>query len=126
MITTARSALDVGIKAARAGHRTGDIGAVIQKFVEEEGLNVVRDLAGHGVGYSPHEEPYIPNYGRRGTGAELVPGMVIALEPMVTSGSGQVKLLSDEFTYVTREGEFASHFEHTIAITENEPIILTE
>ncbi|MFA5737041.1 MAG: type I methionyl aminopeptidase [Candidatus Paceibacterota bacterium] len=125
LIKVAKQALEVGIKAAKSNGHIGDISAAIQKYVEGEDLNVVRELAGHGVGYAVHEDPFVPNYGRPHTGEKLKPGLVLAIEPMVTAGSGRIVLEEDGFTFSTRKGENSAHFEKTIAITEKGVIILT-
>lgn len=118
-------ALLVGIYEAVAGNRTGDIGAAISEFVKPFKYGVVRDLAGHGVGRAIHEDPFIPNYGKRGTGALLEPGMVVALEPMLTQGGAPTIVDADGYTVRTADGSRAAHFEHTILITEGEAEILT-
>ena len=125
LIQVTREALEAGIKAARPGNHIGDIGAAISAVVKKTKFSLAKDLAGHGVGYSVHEEPYVPNVGERGTGEELVPGMVIAIEPMVNTGKGDIKVLKDGYTIVTKDGSRSAHFEHTVAITENGNIILT-
>ncbi|MCX6813484.1 MAG: M24 family metallopeptidase, partial [Candidatus Azambacteria bacterium] len=104
----------------------GDIGYVIENYVEREGLSVVKVLVGHGVGFAVHEEPSIPNYGKIGEGPVLKSGMVLAIEPMVTLGSGEVELSKDGFGYETVDGSFSAHFEHTVAVTDNGCLILTE
>jgi len=121
LIRVTREALDVGIKSARAGQTTGDIGVAIQKFVTPYGYGIVRELAGHGVGHDVHEYPFVPNYGEPGEGEVLEPGMVLALEPMFTLGTDQIKLGKDKFTYLTKDGSLSAHFEHTIVITESGP-----
>ena len=126
MIKTAEEALDAGIFAAMPGKRVGDISTVIEKVIKGAGFKVVKELAGHGVGYSPHEDPFVPNYGKAGTGPELVPGLVIAIEPMVTNGSGEINLEPDEFTFTTRDGKLATHAEKTIVITETGAEVLTK
>jgi methionyl aminopeptidase len=90
------------------------------------GYGIVKILSGHGVGYSVHEDPYVPNFGRAGTGEKLVPGMVIAIEPMINLGTGEVFVTEDEYTYITADGKISAHFEHTVAITEKGPAILTK
>ncbi len=120
-----KEALRIGISKAKVGNTLGDIGSVIQEFVEKNGFNVVRDLVGHGIGRELHEEPQILNYGEKGTGPELIKGMVIAIEPMVVTGDWKIKNSKDGFAFVTRDGSLAAHFEHTVAITEQKPIILT-
>lgn len=126
MIRVAEEALEAGIWAAVPGKKIGDISVAIEKVIKGAGFSVVRELAGHGVGYSPHEDPFVPNYGKAGTGPELVPGLVIAIEPMVTSGSGDIDVADDEFTFVTSDGHLATHAEKTIVITETGAEILTK
>lgn len=126
LISINKEALSVAIKAARVGNTVGDIGYAIQEFVKPYGYGIIKILAGHGVGYSVHEEPYVPNYGKRGEGPTLVPGMVLAIEPMLTLGGDEVAVTEDEYTYVTHDGSLASHFEHTIAITEEGTVVLTK
>ncbi|OHE23448.1 MAG: type I methionyl aminopeptidase [Syntrophobacterales bacterium RBG_19FT_COMBO_59_10] len=113
------------IRQAQAGNRLGDVSAAVQERVEADGFSVVRDFVGHGIGRSLHEEPQIPNYGMRGRGIELRPGMVLAIEPMVNEGSYRVKILPDGWTVVTEDGKLSAHFEHSVAITENGPDILS-
>lgn len=125
LIEGTKEALFAGIRAARAGNRIGDIGAAIEKVATRLNLNLAEGLAGHGVGYEVHEDPYVPNTGEAGTGELLVPGMVIAIEPMLVLGSGKITLQKDGYTFSTRDGKKSAHFEHTIAITESEPLILT-
>lgn len=115
-----------GIEKARAGNRIGDIGHAIQTQAERNGYSVVRDLVGHGVGQKLHEEPQVPHYGNVNTGLVLKPGLVIAIEPMINAGVYQVKMLEDNWTIVTADGKRSVHFEHTVAIGESGPIILTE
>ncbi len=126
LIEHCREALMLGIKAARGGSKTGDIGNAIETFVRPLGYGIAEGLAGHGVGYKVHEEPYVENVGRKGTGELLRPGMVIAIEPMLTLGTSQTVLSRDGYTYKTADGSKAAHFEHTIAITDGEPIVLTK
>lgn len=126
LVATTKEALMVGIKQAKPGNTTGDIGYAIQKVAEKHGYGIVRVLAGHGVGYKVHEDPYVPNYGNPGEGTELKVGMVIAIEPMFTLGTDEVAVCDDEYTYVTFDKSLAAHFEHTIAITEDGPVILTK
>lgn len=120
-----KEALYLGIKAARGGGRVGDIGHAIESFVRPLGYGLSEGLAGHGVGYKVHEDPFVPNEGKRGTGEPLKPGMVIAIEPMLTLGTDKIVLAKDGYTYKTADGSNAAHFEHTIAITDGDPIILT-
>ena len=114
-----------GIAMAKAGNRVGDIGSAVQRYVEARGYSVVRDFVGHGVGAMLHEEPSVPNYGTPGRGVRLLPGMTIAIEPMVNAGSYKVKVLPDGWTTVTTDGELSAHFEHTVAITPDGPVIMT-
>lgn len=120
-----KKSLVAGIDAALPGNTTGDIGFAVQKTVEAAGLNVIRDLVGHGVGYDVHEDPMIPNYGRKGKGEKLIEGMVIAIEPMVVTGSYQVAMDRDGWTIRTADGGMSAHFEHTVAITSKGASILT-
>lgn len=113
------------IRQARAGNRLGDVSSAVQQQVEAAGFSVVRDFVGHGIGRSLHEDPQIPNYGVRGRGIELKPGMVLAIEPMVNEGSYEVQILPDGWTVVTRDGKLSAHFEHSVAVTENGPDILS-
>lgn len=119
-------ALYLGIKAARGGSYVGDIGYAIESFVRPLGYGLCEGLAGHGVGYKVHEDPFVPNSGQPKRGEKLVPGMVIAIEPMITLGTDEIVLGSDGYTYKTKDGSNSAHFEHTIAITDGDPIILTK
>ena len=114
-----------GIEQARAGNRLGAISAAVQKVAEENGLGVVRELVGHGIGRAMHEEPQVPNFGEPTDGPVLEPGLVLAIEPMINAGSYNVKTMPDGWTVVTSDGQPSAHFEHTVAITEAEPDILT-
>jgi len=113
------------VRQARPGNRLGDVSNAVQERVEAAGFSVVRDFVGHGIGRSLHEDPQIPNYGVRGRGIELKPGMVLAIEPMVNEGSYEVRVLPDGWTVVTKDGKLSAHFEHSVAITENGPDILS-
>ncbi len=126
LIQVTSDALNHGIQAAVEGRHLSDISHAIQSYVEQNSLSVVRDLVGHGIGKQMHEEPQIPNFGRPGEGPVLKQGMVLAIEPMVNSGSFEIKTLDDNWTVVTADGSLSAHFEHTIAITENGALILTE
>ena len=127
LIEVTRRSLDEGIKAATDGARTGDIGAAVQGYAENQGnYGVVREYVGHGVGRFLHEDPQIPNYGPGGRGPILRKGMCIAIEPMVNLGTWQTRLLEDQWTVVTLDGSLSAHFEHTIAITDGEAEILTK
>lgn len=125
LIDVTRESLYEGIKAAVIGGRVGDIGHAVQKYVEERGYSVVRQYVGHGVGKNMHEDPSVPNYGTPGRGARLLAGMTLAIEPMINQGREQVKVLSDDWTVVTADGKLSAHFEHSVAITPNGPVILT-
>ena len=125
LLRVTREALDLGIRTAQVGHRIGDISAAIQAFVEANGFSVVRDMVGHGVGASMHEPPEIPNFGRKGTGDKIKPGMTLAIEPMVNLGGYKTKTLSDGWTVVTADGTPSAHFEHTVLTTDRGPEILT-
>ena len=115
-----------GIAAAVSGSRIGDISNAVQSFVEANGLSVVRKFVGHGIGTALHEAPEVPNFGPAGRGIRLMPGMTIAIEPMVNEGTAAVEVLKDGWTTQTRDGKLSAHFEHTIAITANGPVILTQ
>ena len=125
LLDVTRECLMLGIAQMRAGNRLGDIGAAVQRCAESNGFGVVRELVGHGIGTKMHEEPQVPNYGTPGTGIELRRGLVLALEPMITQGTWRVNTLDDGWTVVTEDGKLAAHFEHTIALTESGPRILT-
>ncbi len=125
LLDVTRKSLDAGIAAAKVGNQVGDIGAAVQAVVEAAGFSVVRELVGHGVGVAMHEEPQVPNYGKPHRGAKLNPGLTIAIEPMVNVGGHAVKTLPDRWTIVTVDGSRSAHFEHTVAITEDGPWVLT-
>ena len=125
LIDATRESLYEGITAARAGGRIGDIGSAIQRYVEARGFSVVREFVGHGIGTKLHEAPEVPNYGTAGKGIRLLPGMTIAIEPMINQGLSGVKTLSDGWTVVTSDGSLSAHFEHTVAITSDGPQIMT-
>lgn len=125
LINITREALEIGIKEAKLGNTTGNIGSAVQKYVESQGFGVVRDLVGHGVGRELHEEPQVPNYGKTGAGEKLKPGMVIAIEPMVVTGDLRTVEGPDGFVFQTKDGGLAAHFEHTVAITKEGPLVLT-
>ncbi len=126
LIDTTRESLYKGIEQAVYGNRIGDIGHAIQTYCEERGYGVVRDFVGHGVGRKLHEDPSVPNFGHEGRGIRLLPGMTLAIEPMINQGTFKVKQLSDGWTVVTEDGLLAAHFEHTVAITPNGPVIMTQ
>lgn len=125
LLKITEEALYRGIAEVKAGNRIGDISSAIQGHVEAAGYSVVRDLVGHGIGKSLHEDPQVPNYGSGGRGIELKPGMVFAIEPMVNEGTYRVEILRDGWTVVTADGKLSAHFEHSVAITENGPVILS-
>lgn len=125
LLDATQQALREGISQAVVGNRIGDIGSAVQRYVEARSYSVVRDFVGHGVGAKLHEDPSVPNYGTPGHGVRLLPGMVIAVEPMITQGTHRVRVLDDGWTTVTADGKLAAHFEHTIAITSKGPVILT-
>ena len=126
LLTVAKKAVKRGIKKIKIGNTTGDIGNTIQRYVEDQGFSVVRDLCGHGVGKELHEDPQIPNFGKRGGGEKLQEGMVICIEPMITAGDWHLKKTKDGYGFATKDSSLSAHFEHTIAITQTGPKILTE
>jgi len=125
LIRVTKKALKRGIKKTRPGNTIGDIGNTIQRYVESQGFNVVRELCGHGIGKEIHEDPKIVNYGKRHTGCEIKEGMVLCLEPMVTVGDWKLKKSADGFGYETQDGSLSCHFEHTVVVTKNGAKILT-
>ncbi|ABC76202.1 type I methionyl aminopeptidase [Syntrophus aciditrophicus] len=125
LLQITKESLCEGIKESRIGNRLGDISAAIQAHVESAGFSVVRDFVGHGIGKSLHEDPQVPNFGSKGRGILLKKGMVLAIEPMVNAGKYSVKVLNDNWTVVTEDGKYSAHFEHSVAITENGPDILS-
>jgi methionyl aminopeptidase len=124
LIDATRGALLRAAAAARPGGRLGDVGAAAQRYIEEQGFGVVRDFVGHGIGRALHEAPQVPNFGQPGTGIGLRPGMVLAIEPMANARSPEVDILADGWTAVTLDGGLSAHFEHTVAVTEDGPVIL--
>lgn len=126
LLDVTRISLEKAIEQCYPGKRLGDIGHAVQSYVETHGFGVVRDFVGHGVGASMHEDPQVPNFGTPGTGKELRPGMVIAIEPMVNAGTWEVKVLADKWTVITADRRYSAHFEHTVAITDHGPVILTK
>ncbi len=126
LIKTTQKVLKLAIAKAKVGNTFGDVGNIVQRFVEYQGFNVVRDLCGHGIGKTLHEDPKISNYGKRNSGEKIEVGMVFCIEPMVTMGNWKLKKASDGFGYKTADGSLACHFEHTIAITKTGPQILTK
>jgi len=125
LLDVTKGALDAAVEKMCVGNRTGDVSAAIQKYVESQGFYVTREYTGHGVGRQMHEGPQVPNYGRPGTGMLLKPGMTIAIEPMVLVGTAETRVLSDQWTVVSADGSLTAHFEHSVAVTEGEPLILT-
>jgi methionyl aminopeptidase len=125
LLDVGQAALEAGIEQARAGKHIGDISAAVQRTTEEAGFTVVRSLVGHGIGRSMHEEPQIPNWGEPGRGPELAPGMTLAIEPMINAGSAEIAIADDRWSISTEDGSLSAHFEHTVAVTESEPRILT-
>lgn len=126
LLKVTEKALRLGIKKARAGVMTGDIGNTIQRFIEDQGFGVVRTLYGHGIGKNVHEDPLVPNFGKRQTGVQLKEGMVICIEPMVTMGDYNLKRSSDGYGFATKDSSLAAHFEHTVAITQDGCRVLTQ
>jgi len=126
LLDVTRESLEHGIEAARVGNTVGDVGAAVQEVVEKNGFSVVREFVGHGIGTKLHEDPQVPNFGKRGYGPKLRDGMVLAIEPMVNMGRPETRLLDDKWTAVTQDGSYSAHFEHCIAVTRNGPVILTE
>ena len=126
LLEVTEASLYRAIEQARVGNTVGDVGAAVQELVEASGFNVVREFVGHGIGTRMHEEPQVPNYGSRGYGARLEEGMVLAIEPMVTAGQPDTRVLDDNWTAVTKDGSYSAHFEHCVAVTKNGPMILTQ
>lgn len=126
LIQVTEQSLYTGIAQVKDGNRLGDISAAVQAKVEAAGFSIVRDFVGHGVGKSLHEDPQIPNFGKKGRGIELKSGMILAIEPMVNEGNYKVKILPDGWTVVTEDGSLSAHFEHSVAITDNGPDILSK
>ena len=125
LVKTVYEARDIGIEAARVGNTIGDIGSVIQKYVEEKGFSVVRSMVGHGIGKKLHEPPQVPNFGRAGRGMKLTNGLALAIEPMINIGGYRVRTLHDNWTVVTADGSLSAHAEHTIIVSAGSPLILT-
>jgi methionyl aminopeptidase len=125
LMNVSKEALAQGIAKARVGNTVGDIGATVQRYVERNGYAVVKEMVGHGIGQSLHEEPQVPNYGKPGKGATLKEGTTICIEPMVNEGTGKVRTLADGWTLVTADGRISAHYEHTVAVTKDGPEILT-
>ena len=126
MISVTEKSFYEALKYAKAGNRLGDIGHAVEDFVISNGFSVVKDYVGHGIGAELHEDPSVPNYGTAGRGARLYSGMTLAIEPMVNAGGFEVKVLKDKWTVVTRDGSLSAHYENTIAITDGDPILLTD
>jgi methionyl aminopeptidase len=125
LMRTAEEALRLGIAAARAGDRLGDVGAAVQTFAERHGFSVVRNYVGHGIGRAMHEPPQVPNFGTAGVGRPIGPGLCVAIEPMLNAGGPGTRLLDDGWTVVTADGSLSAHFEHTVAVTAEGPVVLT-
>ena len=125
LLRVTKEALYAGIEQAQAGNRVGDISWAVQEIVEKNGFSVVTTLVGHGIGRSMHEDPQVPNFGSPGQGPKLKPGMALAIEPMVNAGTAEVEVLPDKWTVVTEDGSLSAHFEHSVAITDEGPMILT-
>ena len=125
LLDVTKASLERAIGEVKVGGTIGDIGATVQEMCEAEGYGVVRDFVGHGIGKSMHEDPQVPNFGRRGKGTRLKAGMVLAIEPMINAGSADVKVLKDGWTAVTVDGSMSAHFEHTVAVTKDGPLVLT-
>lgn len=125
LLDATEQSLYEGIAMAKLGNRIGDIGSTIQKYVEMRGYSVVREFTGHGVGADLHEDPSVPNYGTPGRGVRLAPGMTLAIEPMVNAGGKAIEILPDGWTVLTKDGSLSAHFEHSVAITADGPVILT-
>lgn len=125
LLDATREGLFEGIAAAKAGNRIGDVGSAVQRYVEARGYSVVREYVGHGVGAKMHEDPSVPNYGTPGRGVRLLPGMAIAIEPMINLGKKEIRQMNDGWTIKTADGSLSAHFEHTVAITPDGPVILT-
>jgi methionyl aminopeptidase len=125
LLDVTQGALNAGIEMMCVGNRTGDVSAAIQNYVESRGYYVTHEYTGHGVGRQMHEGPQVPNYGKPSTGLPLKAGMTIALEPMVLVGTEETRVLPDQWTVVSADGSLTAHFEHTVAVTEGEPLILT-
>lgn len=126
LVYVAKEALNLGIKAALPGKTTGDIGMAIQKFVESQGFSVIRALVGHGIGSEPHQDPQVPNFGKKGEGEQLKTNLAIAIEPMIAVGDYNIKTNRDGWTVSTYDGKKSAHFEHTVLITSSKPIIITQ
>jgi len=125
LLDVTKASLEAAIQQAVPGGRLFDISATVQEMCEAQGFGVVREFVGHGIGRSMHEDPQLPNFGMRGKGPRLKPGMVLAIEPMINAGAPEVKVLPDGWTTITQDGSLSAHFEHTVAITKDGPLVLT-
>ena len=125
LVAATRQSFYEGMKYAKAGNRIGDISSAIQSYIESMGYSIVRDLVGHGIGSHMHEDPSVPNFGRPGRGPRLVPGMALAIEPMVNAGNFEVRVMDDDWTVKTLDGSLSAHYENTILITDGDPEILS-
>ena len=125
LLDVTKASLEAAIQEARVGGRLGDISAAVQEMCEAQGFAVVREFVGHGIGKTMHEDPQVPNFGTRGKGPRLKAGMVLAIEPMINAGAAEVKVLKDGWTAVTVDGSYSAHFEHTVALTKDGPLVLT-
>ena len=125
LLDVTKASLEQAIQEVQVGQTLGDIGAAVQELCEGAGFGVVREFVGHGIGKHMHEDPQVPNYGKRGKGAKLKAGMVLAIEPMINAGAAEVKVLKDGWTAVTVDGSLSAHFEHTVAVTKDGPLVLT-
>ena len=125
LLDVTKECLDLGIKATNTSNRMGDIGFAIQEHAEKHGYGVVRELVGHGIGTTMHEDPQVPNYGRRGKGKKIKNGLTIAIEPMINMGTEKVIQMDDKWTIVTADGKPSAHFEHDVAVVDGEPVVLS-
>jgi methionyl aminopeptidase len=125
LLDVTQASLEAAIQEAKVGGRLGDISAAVQDMCEAQGFGVVREFVGHGIGKTMHEDPQVPNFGTRGKGPRLKAGMVLAIEPMINAGGAEVKVLKDGWTAVTVDGSYSAHFEHTVALTKDGPVVLT-
>jgi methionyl aminopeptidase len=125
LMDATRASLEAGVLECVVGHRLFDVGAAVQEVAEGAGFSVVREYVGHGIGRAMHEDPNVPNFGKRGTGPELLEGTVLAIEPMVNAGGAPVRQLDDGWTVITQDGSLSAHFEHTVAVTNEGPLVLT-
>ena len=126
LLDVTETSLEMAIEQVKPGNTLGDIGAAVQEYCEAAGFGVVREFVGHGIGKKMHEDPQVPNYGKKGKGTKLRPGMVLAIEPMINAGGPEVKVLNDGWTAVTLDGSWSAHFEHTVAVTQDGHLVLTD